>query len=106
MKPAMKQDDNPHGVVIRPDDAVRFRLWAPAVERIPRGGTFHVLADGAVSVKWQVDPAGELSLWANLSATPVTGDLNNRSVVIWKEGNVNQKDGTLEPWTVLWSVNT
>lgn len=84
--------------------AKRRESIQPIITRIRCSGKFRVLTGSAVSVDWHLDPSGDLLLWANLSAVPVSGFTTRCSTVIWQEGDVNEKDGTLGPWTVLWCM--
>jgi malto-oligosyltrehalose trehalohydrolase len=86
--------------------AKRRQSIEPLIARILHAGNFQALADGAVSVKWQLEPSGELFLAANLSAVPVSGcPAVSDASLIWKEGGFVEEDGTLQPWTVLWSLH-
>jgi malto-oligosyltrehalose trehalohydrolase len=75
----------------------------PLIDRIRHGGTFKLLADGAVVVRWPVQGHGELVLAANLSGVAVHGFPPPAGVLIWNEtarGDSNRT--TLPPWTVRW----
>jgi malto-oligosyltrehalose trehalohydrolase len=75
----------------------------PLIDRIPHGGAFEVLGDGAVVVRWPVQGQGELVLAANLSDVAVAGFPPPTGVLIWDEGaSGDSNQTTLPPWTVRW----
>jgi malto-oligosyltrehalose trehalohydrolase len=74
---------------------LRVRREQIATERC--GGTYEIVADGAVVVRWE-----DLSLAANLSPVKVAGFPSAGKRILWQEGSV-EADGTFGPWTVRWS---
>jgi len=65
-------------------------------------GSFRVIADGAVAVRWRLHQ-GELTLAANLSDVPVAGFPGCSGAVHWREGQAGD-DGVFGPWSVRWSI--
>ncbi|MBA3478281.1 MAG: 4-alpha-glucanotransferase, partial [Lautropia sp.] len=101
--------------------AVRHAEIVPALRRIRRGGTYEVIGDGAVVVRWRLDvPDGsggasgsgndrgsrssELVLAANLSARPVSGLPPAQGRVLWQEGAAGEQSGRLDAWSVRWTL--
>jgi malto-oligosyltrehalose trehalohydrolase len=85
----------------------RRETIVPLLPRMRAGGEFKVLGDGAVSVRWSIDSSSEtLVLAANLSAAVVGGFPPAASSPIWKEGETQQEGQTLQPWTVIWSLES
>jgi maltooligosyltrehalose trehalohydrolase len=81
--------------------AVRRRWIAPLSAAITGGGTYRVVAPGAVSVEWpSLD--GALVLTANLTANAVAA-LPPRDHEIWREGEISAA-GLYGPWSVRWAV--
>ncbi len=80
--------------------AVRRTEVVPRLARQRVGGTYDVVADGAVAVRW---PDAGLALAANLSAQPVAGFPRGTGRVIWQEGEAGE-DGRFGPWAIRWSV--
>jgi malto-oligosyltrehalose trehalohydrolase/4-alpha-glucanotransferase len=74
----------------------------PRLPAIRSGGTYQVVGDGAVQVRWQLEGGEQLVLAANLSKSPVQGFPPGEGRVIWQEGNVH--DETFGPYSVRWSV--
>jgi 1,4-alpha-glucan branching enzyme len=83
----------------------RGQSIVPIIGRIVQGGQFQVIGDGAVVVRWQLRPAGQLVLAANLSRDEVGGFPRAAPLRIWKEGNIDETAGIFPPWSVLWSVD-
>lgn len=78
------------------------RDWiVPLRHSIAHGGTYEILGEGAVSVRWQLASGGELALDANLSAERVQGVSHVSGLLIWEEGS-GSAEGALGPWTVRW----
>jgi hypothetical protein len=84
--------------------AARKQFIEPIREFIQHGATFEVLASGYVSVQWQSGPR-TLKLQANLSDAPVAGS-PILSSVFWKEGAIDDGGRLLQPWTVVWSIES
>jgi hypothetical protein len=68
---------------------------------ITRGGTYRVVAAGAVSVEWRSHD-GALVLVANLTAQAMDV-APPRDHEIWREGNISAA-GRYGPWSVRWAV--
>ncbi len=85
--------------------ARRRESIVPLLDRIHRAGTFRILGEGAVLVRWALDGGGELVLAANLSDAPVSGFLSPSAGLIWGEGAGAGEEGILLPWAVWWWVN-
>jgi malto-oligosyltrehalose trehalohydrolase len=83
--------------------AVRRREIVPLLPAIRRGGSYRVLGDAAVAVRWEVGAAGALALDANLSRVGVRGFGAPAGRVIWQEGGIGD-DGTFAPFTIRWSI--
>jgi malto-oligosyltrehalose trehalohydrolase len=83
--------------------AVRRREILPLVPDIRRGGTYRVLGDGAVAVRWDAGAAGVLTLDANLSGGAARGFATPAGQVIWQEGPVGD-DGEFGAFAVRWAV--
>jgi malto-oligosyltrehalose trehalohydrolase len=79
---------------------VRRAEVVPRLARQRSGGTFDIVADGAVAVRW---PEAGLALAANLSAAPVAGFPRSTGRVIWQEGTAGE-DGRFGPWAIRWSI--
>jgi malto-oligosyltrehalose trehalohydrolase/4-alpha-glucanotransferase len=82
---------------------VRRREIAPRLALINSGGTWRVLGDGAVTVRWAFAGGGALMLAANLSAEEREGFPSPCGRVIWCDGETGE-DGTFGPFAVRWSV--
>jgi maltooligosyltrehalose trehalohydrolase len=80
---------------------VRRRWIAPLAAAITRGGSYAVVAPGAVSVEW-LGRDGALVLAANLSASAVDF-ATPRDHEIWREGDISAA-GRYGPWSVRWAV--
>jgi maltooligosyltrehalose trehalohydrolase len=80
---------------------VRRRWIAPLAAVLTRGGSYRVIAPGAVSVEWQ-SRDGALILVANLTANAVDAE-PPRDDEIWREGDVSPA-GRYGPWSVRWAV--
>jgi malto-oligosyltrehalose trehalohydrolase len=85
--------------------AVRRRTIAPLLPAIRRGGSFQVMGDAAVTVRWDAAAAGALTLDANLSGSIARGFAAPAGQVIWQQGRVDD-DGGFAPFTVRWSIGT
>jgi 1,4-alpha-glucan branching enzyme len=83
--------------------AVRRQEIVPRLADIDSGGTYRVLGDGAVTVRWTLSDGGALVLAANLSAEPRTGFPPEAGRVIWHEGAAGD-DGVFGPFAVRWSI--
>jgi malto-oligosyltrehalose trehalohydrolase len=83
--------------------AVRRREILPLVPAIRRGGTYRVLGDGAVAVRWDAGAAGVMRLDANLSRVAARGFTAPAGRVIWQEGRVGD-DGEFAAFAVRWAV--
>jgi maltooligosyltrehalose trehalohydrolase len=81
--------------------AVRRRWIAPLAASITGGGTYHVVAPGAVSIEWR-SLDGALVLTANLTANAVAVS-PPRDYEIWREGEISAA-GRYGPWSVRWAV--
>jgi maltooligosyltrehalose trehalohydrolase len=64
-------------------------------------GSFRVLQEGAVWVRWKLGDGSELTLAANLSDRPA-GKVALRGRRLWSAGA--DDDDTLGPWSVIWSI--
>lgn len=81
--------------------AVRRRWVTPLLAAITRGGTYSVVAAGAVSVEWRSHD-GALVLVANLTAQAIDV-APPHDHEIWREGNISAA-GRYGPWSVRWAV--
>jgi 1,4-alpha-glucan branching enzyme len=83
--------------------ATRREKIAPLLGTMPRTcGSYEVLGDGSVLVKWRTVDGTELVLEANLSDQANDRFPASRGQMIWQQGN--QKSGTSSPWFVRWSL--
>jgi malto-oligosyltrehalose trehalohydrolase len=85
---------------------VRHRELIPRLPLIgPRAARIERLADFAFRTVWRVGAAEELVLTANLSNETVRSRPTDLGRLLWTDVPwVN--DGTLAPWTVIWSLRT
>jgi maltooligosyltrehalose trehalohydrolase len=82
--------------------ALRRREIVPRLKDIGgNAGSFQVLQEGAVCVRWGMGDNTELSLAANLADRP-PGKVAPRGRRLWSAGV--DVDGTLGPWSVIWSI--
>jgi maltooligosyltrehalose trehalohydrolase len=81
--------------------ALRHAEIVPLLRGMQHGGSFEVIGDGAVSVRWAT-AVGTLRLDANLSAAPMRGFGPPCGRVIWLEGAAEAQ--TLGPWSVRWAI--
>ena len=82
--------------------AVRHQAIRPLLEgAISQGGTFEVLGDGAVVVRWAAGDS-HLTLAANLSAQNGAG-FPPPGNILWQEGEF-EPDGSARPWAVRWTL--
>jgi len=83
--------------------SVRHRHIVPILPSIRSGGSFEVVGEGAVQVRWRVEGAGGAEGWldlsANLSPSPCGGFREPGGEVIWLEGGIGA-DGSFAPYTV------
>ena len=63
---------------------------------------FEIIGDEAVAVCWRLDGGEELTLAANLSASPRDGFPAASGRILWQEGDAN--GGCFGPWAVRWSI--
>ena len=80
------------------------------VEIVPRlkdigghAGSAEVRGDGAVRVRWTLGDGSTLHLAANLNAAPLPAIPAPTGRILWQEGAYEQ--GTLGPWSVVWSLD-
>jgi len=78
--------------------ARRRETIVPLIGRIQRGGTFEIIGDEAVVVRWELEGGEELCLAANLSAGSVGELPSPKGEVIWEES------GPAGAWTVRWWI--
>jgi malto-oligosyltrehalose trehalohydrolase len=78
--------------------AVRHAEIIPRLAGIHRGGTYRVVAAGAVEIRWALAGGGALRLAANLSAQAAGGFTPDPGRLIWRQGEVPG------PWSVRWSI--
>src|SRR5205085_7168977 len=83
--------------------AIRRAEIVPRLTAIRAGGTYEVLGEGGVLVRWPLGGGEALVLATNLSAMPASGFPAEPGRVLWQEGETSN-DGTFRPWTVRWSV--
>lgn len=81
---------------------VRRNSILPALGGIGEyAGSYDVIADGAVVVRWRLE-GGELTVAANLSSAEVRGFPPCLGTVLWQEGEAGD-DGHFGSWSVRWS---
>jgi len=73
----------------------------PLLASLTRGGTYEIVANGAVTVEWGSGDS-TLLLSANFTAEPVAFP-SPRGREIWREGEL-AADGRHGPWSVRWAV--
>jgi malto-oligosyltrehalose trehalohydrolase len=83
--------------------AVRHAEIAPRLDEIRAGGTYQILGNDAVIVRWPLTNNGALILAANLSESPAAGLPPVPGRVIWQEGDIGE-GGVLGPFSVYWSI--
>ncbi len=66
-------------------------------------GSWQILADGALIVRWSLDDGGELQLAANLTEKSQPNFPPPAAHTIWQEGHFTGS-GEAAPWSVRWSV--
>ncbi len=66
-------------------------------------GRFALIGEEAVLVRWRLSAEEELTLAANLSATPREGFLDTSGRTLWQEGDA--QGGRFGPWAVRWSID-
>jgi maltooligosyltrehalose trehalohydrolase len=76
----------------------------PLLKSIRHAGVFEVVAPGAIVARWEAGSLGELVLATNLSDETAAGFPEVFSELIWREGGEGNKPGSLQPWTVVWSI--
>jgi 4-alpha-glucanotransferase len=81
---------------------IRHREIVPLLAGIRSGGSFEIFGPGAVAVRWKID-GGELTLAANLSATPAQLPAPSGRE-LWREGAIGD-GGRCGPWTVRWAID-
>ena len=64
---------------------------------------FELIGEEAVLVHWRLGGGEELTLAANLSATPRKGFPAASGRILWQEGPA--KGGSFGPWAVRWSID-
>jgi 1,4-alpha-glucan branching enzyme len=83
--------------------AARRSEIVPILREIRSGGTYRVLGDNAIVVRWQAGDVGELILAANLSGGTTGGFPAAAGRWIWREGEAGD-DGVFGPYAVRWSL--
>jgi 1,4-alpha-glucan branching enzyme len=88
----------------------RSLLAVRRAEIVPRlavlGGNaarFELIGEEAVLVRWRLGGGEELTLAANLSASPKDGFPAASGRILWQEGAA--KGGRFGPWAVRWSID-
>jgi maltooligosyltrehalose trehalohydrolase len=81
--------------------AARHAVIVPLIPALSHGGTYEVLAPGAVVVRWIADNGKILTLLANLSGAAVP-EPPLHGMRFWTEGNV--EESVVSPWSVAWSL--
>jgi maltooligosyltrehalose trehalohydrolase len=81
---------------------VRAAEIVPRLDALSHGGSYEVLGERAVRVRWAYAD-GELVLEANLSSEPVSAAVLDAARAIWTEGDTG--GGRLGPWSVRWAVS-
>jgi maltooligosyltrehalose trehalohydrolase len=83
--------------------ALRRKEIVPRLVGIGSGcGSYDVLGDGAVLVRWRLADRSELTLTANLSGTPLKNPPRQGGRRLWVEGFVD--NAQIGPWTVVFSL--
>jgi len=84
--------------------AVRRERILPLVDTMgAHAGTYTVVGQNAVAVRWLTQGGTTLRLDANLKAHAQSGFPAAAGSTIWREGQA--ADGRLSPWSVLWTVD-
>jgi maltooligosyltrehalose trehalohydrolase len=80
---------------------VRAAEIVPRLDGLQHGGSYEVLGEQAVQVRWAY-AGGELVLEANLSPRTLNSRAPEASRTIWTEGDSDS--GVLGPWNVRWAI--
>jgi malto-oligosyltrehalose trehalohydrolase len=80
---------------------VRQTEIQPLLPRMRSGGSFRILAPGAVRVAWRLQDNAELVLVSNLSNTECAAPLG-AGRLLWQEGV--QEEHHAAPWSIRWSI--
>ncbi|HUO21582.1 MAG TPA: malto-oligosyltrehalose trehalohydrolase [Caulobacteraceae bacterium] len=83
------------------------RRWITPLAAQMRGGagTFDVIGEGAVAVRWTAADGSVLALAANLSGRPARGFPPALRYIVWTEGEAGGgASGEMAPWSVRWSI--
>ena len=84
--------------------ATRRERIRPLLEEIGgHAGTYQVLGNGSVVVRWALGNGGELVLAANLSDNSVDGFPGTAGEILWQQGP-GSVEGCMRPWSVSWSL--
>jgi maltooligosyltrehalose trehalohydrolase len=85
--------------------SVRRAEIVPRIPRIPgRAGSYEIMGPLAVRVRWRVGEREELFLYTNLCHTALDGAPRPEGRVLWREGPDMEDEGTLPPWTTIWTM--
>jgi 1,4-alpha-glucan branching enzyme len=82
--------------------ATRRAEIVPRLAGVGGNAARFIMGEEAVLVRWRLGGGKELTLAANLSATPREGFRPASGRILWQEGAVN--GGRLGPWAVRWSI--
>jgi malto-oligosyltrehalose trehalohydrolase len=85
--------------------AVRHAEIMPLLPSIRHGGTYGVIADGAVTAQWEAGDS-RLILHTNLSNTTIRSVPMQTGRALWREGEIDETRGVLGSWAVLWAIRT
>jgi malto-oligosyltrehalose trehalohydrolase len=106
----LRWDEAGQGIHAEWRDWYRRVLAVRQAEIIPRlkdvganSGSYEILDDLAVRVRWSLGGGTELVLTANLKAEPLTAVELPQGRVLWSEGSA--ETGGLGPWSVVWTLS-
>jgi malto-oligosyltrehalose trehalohydrolase len=86
--------------------AARRQWITPLIPKIGGdAGSFEIVGEGAVVVRWTAKDGAVLALHANLSAKAVGGFPALEGQAVWVEGDIGP-GGLFEPWTVRWTIRS
>ena len=83
--------------------AIRRAEIVPLLGAIDHGGRYEIVADAAVSVRWETFNGRELALDANLSTAAIAGFSAAPGRILLSEGTTGA-DGAFWPYSVRWSI--
>jgi 1,4-alpha-glucan branching enzyme len=88
-----------HILAVRRTEVVpRLAAWSG------HAGEYALIANGAFRIAWELGDRSRLVLVANLAARGLNDTEASAGRVIWSEGRFDRQHATLDPWSVVWSI--